>query len=137
MINCLGQPQAYFRGRHLHGTTFSLPANYTGAVLNITDKDLLSSTTNSASNGGETGDGEEEDEEDEMDDVEVEVKVAEKVGEFEEVVVWGHGGVVDERSDVYARAVGEWIGFSEAMHCEDDDEGQDVEGKGKEGKKSG
>lgn len=56
-----------------------------------------------------------------------EVKIAEQIGEFEEIVVWGHGGVVDEEGDMYVRGLREWVGFAEAMHCDED--GDEVEGK--------
>ncbi|KAF2121087.1 ribonuclease H2, subunit C [Lophiotrema nucula] len=105
---------AYFRGRHLHGTSLALPANYTGAVLQITDKDVP--TTNS--NRMETEDNEEEDDEESQ---KVEVKLIEQVGEFDEFMIWGHGGSIDASEDTYARAIKEWIGFSEAMHIEPQD----------------
>jgi ribonuclease H2 subunit C len=50
------------------------------------------------------------------------VVVAEKLGAFDEVVVWGHGSAVDEKEDAYVRGIREWIGFAEAMHNEDDEE---------------
>ena len=62
---------------------------------------------------------------DDGDEVEVEVKIAEKVGEFDEFVVWEHGGQVGGKEDPYVRGVREWIDFAEAMHCEEEDEGQE------------
>jgi ribonuclease H2 subunit C len=59
---------------------------------------------------------------DEDDEVMVDVRVAERVGEFEEVVVWGHGGEVDKETDVFARSVEEWLGFAEAIHGDEKDE---------------
>jgi ribonuclease H2 subunit C len=59
----------------------------------------------------------------------VEVKVAEQIGEFDEVVVWGHGGQVEEGQDLFIRGMKEWIGFAEAMHGEEEDESQE-ENKG-------
>lgn len=54
-----------------------------------------------------------------------EVKIAEQIGEFDEVVVWGHGGTVDEGSDMFVRGVREWVGFAESMHCDEEgEEGQ-------------
>ncbi len=50
------------------------------------------------------------------------VKIAEQIGEFEEVVVWGHGGVVDE-GDAFVRGMREWVGFAECLHC-DGEEGE-------------
>ncbi|KAF2728306.1 ribonuclease H1 small subunit [Polyplosphaeria fusca] len=104
-----GKSHAYFRGRHLHGTPLTFPSNYTGAVLQVTDKDLPASNN-------ETKKIEEDEDESEQ----VEVKIAEKVGEFDEVVVWGHGGAIDKSEDVYARGVEEWIGFAEALHASED-----------------
>ncbi|KAF2451709.1 hypothetical protein P171DRAFT_515672 [Karstenula rhodostoma CBS 690.94] len=114
-------PHAYFRGRHLHGTPLALPSTHTGAVLQITDKNLPQTRTQPA-------DADEEEEEQET----VEVKVAEQIGEFEEVVVWGHGGQVEEGQDMFIRGMKEWIGFAEAMHGEDGD----GDGEGKEGTKT-
>lgn len=96
-------------------------------MLNITDRPA---PKDSSENKQRRGSGEEDDEEDETENVEV--MVAERIGEFDEVVVWGHGGTVDEREDVYVRGVREWIGFAEAVHAEEDEEG---ESDGKEGGK--
>ncbi|KAH7130389.1 ribonuclease H2, subunit C [Dendryphion nanum] len=107
-----GKDHAYFRGRHLHGTAVPLPANYAGAVLNVTEKDLPETPGDKS--------GVDEDPEGEDDDMKVEVKIAEQIGTFDEMMVWKHGSVVDEKADIYVRSVEEWIGFAEAMHCEDD-----------------
>ncbi|KAF2690469.1 ribonuclease H1 small subunit [Lentithecium fluviatile CBS 122367] len=115
-----GNSHAYFRGRHLHGTTLPLPTNYTGAILHMTDKALPHTHSQTHTHV--------DDEEEEGDDVMVDVKVAEKVGEFEELVVWGHGGEVDRTQDVFVRGVEEWVGFAEAMHG--DGEGVGCEKKG-------
>ncbi|KAF2467674.1 ribonuclease H1 small subunit [Lindgomyces ingoldianus] len=102
---------AYFRGRALHGTTLALPSNYTGAVLNITDKQLPTANSNRT-----IADDEDEDAHDQS--ARVEVSAIEQVGTFDEFVVWGHGGTVNESEDPYVRAVGEWIGFAESMHID-------------------
>jgi len=121
-----GKLHAYFRGRHLHGTTLPLPTNYTGAILHITDETLP--RTQSQSHASMDNDPMEEDEEDE-EEVTVDVKVAEKVGDFEEMVVWGHGGEIDGRQDAFVRGMEEWISFAEAIHAEGDEE-QVLEKKG-------
>ena len=54
----------------------------------------------------------------------VEVKIAEQVGEFAEVVVWEHGGEVDGSGDVFVKGINEWIGFAESMHMDEDAEGE-------------
>lgn len=59
-----------------------------------------------------------EDEEEEKTDV----KLAEKVGEFDEVVVWGHGGEVEGGQDMFVRGLKEWVGFAEAMHAGEEEE---------------
>ncbi|KAL5387062.1 hypothetical protein DPSP01_003674 [Paraphaeosphaeria sporulosa] len=115
-----GTSHAYLRGRHLHGTPLALPSTHTGAVLQITDKNLPQMRTQPA-----------DDEDDEGEQETVEVKVAEQIGEFEEVVVWGHGGQVEEGQDMFIRGMKEWMGFAEAMHGEDEDEGAE----GAEGEK--
>jgi ribonuclease H2 subunit C len=92
-------------------------------VLQITEKTLPQTQPRPVNN-----EDEDQDEEDEQETVEV--KVAERIGEFEEVVAWGHGGQVEEGQDMFIRGVQEWIGFAEAMHGEDEDE------EGKEGKKA-
>lgn len=61
-----------------------------------------------------------EDEEDES--IPVEVKIADQIGEFDEVVVWGHAGEVDAEQDMFVRGLKEWVGFAESMHLEGDEE---------------
>ncbi|KAH8728626.1 ribonuclease H2, subunit C, partial [Phaeosphaeriaceae sp. PMI808] len=95
----------YFRGRHLHGTTLPLPERYTGAVINMTDRPLPESEILK----------------DDEDDAHEQIKIAEQIGHFEDIMVWEHGSEVDQRSGV-VRAVREWIGFAESMHCEKDQE---------------
>jgi ribonuclease H2 subunit C len=113
-----GTQHAYFRGRHLHGTTLALPANYTGAIVNVTDKQVPQAHRQAQDDNDEEEDGD-------ADEAEVvEVQVAEQVGEFDAFVVWEHGGEVDAAQNAYFRGVGEWIGFAESMHCK--------EGEGKE-----
>lgn len=116
-----GKSHAYFRGRHLHGTPLPLPSNYTGAVLHITEDELPQSQ-----NAPNDDQMEAEDEDEEVENVPV--KVAETVGEFDEVMVWGHGGEVDASRDVYVRGMNEWVGFAEAMHV-DEEEDDKVEQK--------
>ncbi|KAF2268839.1 ribonuclease H1 small subunit [Lojkania enalia] len=103
-----GKPKAYFRGRHLHGTPLPLPSNYTGAILHITDKNLPAMDNDKMEAGVD----------DEEESEKVEVKVAEQVGTFGEVMLWEHGGAIDKDEDTYTRGIGEWIGFAEAMHVE-------------------
>jgi ribonuclease H2 subunit C len=108
-----GTKHAYFRGRHLHGTTLPLPSNYTGAVLHMTDK--LAPQTR-------TDNGKTEEDDDDIEEAPEEVKIAEQVGEFDEVVIWGHGGEVEAGQDMFVRGMQEWVGFAEAMHVDEQDE---------------
>ncbi|KAJ4351569.1 uncharacterized protein N0V89_006912 [Didymosphaeria variabile] len=113
-----GTPHAYFRGRHLHGTPLALPSTHTGAILQVTDENLPQPRPQAI---------DEEDGEDEQETAEV--KIAERIGDFDEVVVWGHGGEVEGEQDMFIRGVKEWMGFAEAMHGEEED------GEGKDGMK--
>ncbi|KAF2844669.1 ribonuclease H1 small subunit [Plenodomus tracheiphilus IPT5] len=121
---------AHFRGRHLHGTPVALPEGYTGAVLHITDQQLPQGQSRreqqrqEVHHRGESG-AEDEDEDADAGDMFVEVKVAEHVAEFDEIVVWGHGGIVDQSRDIYVRGLTEWVGFAESMHYEQDEQGTD------------
>lgn len=118
-----GTQHVHFRGRHLHGTPLPLPSHYTGAVLSITDK-LAPQAPSQPRTTEPTHDDGDEDIDEAVDELPEEVKIAEQIGEFDEVVVWGHGGTVDEGSDFFVRGVREWVGFAEAMHCEEEDEAE-------------
>ncbi|EMD70023.1 hypothetical protein GGP41_000178 [Bipolaris sorokiniana] len=110
-----GTQHAHFRGRHLHGTVVPLPENYTGAILAVTENQLPQSRQPAQPDGDETmEDGEEE-------SIPVEVNIAEQVGEFDELVVWGHGGEVDPGQDMFVKGLKEWVGFAESMHLDMDD----------------
>ena len=63
------------------------------------------------------------DEEDDEEEVVEPTKVVEEVGTFDEMSVWGHEQV-SEDDDAFVRGVEEWIGFAEAMHSFDDEEGK-------------
>ncbi|EME40791.1 hypothetical protein DOTSEDRAFT_27397 [Dothistroma septosporum NZE10] len=100
---------SYFRGRKLLGKGVRLPAKYTGMVLQKMEK-VLPQPPRLA----------EEDDEDEDEEQPVEVKTMEAIGNFDEVAVWGHEMLPQEREDVYVKGLQEWIGFAEAMHSYDD-----------------
>ncbi|KAF2032488.1 ribonuclease H1 small subunit [Setomelanomma holmii] len=114
-----GTQHAHFRGRHLHGTPLSLPTNYTGVVLNVIDKTLPLPRTQAQGLQDDNDDADED-----MDAETEEIKIAEQIGEFDEIVVWEHGGEVDKERDGFARGLREWIGFAESMHV-DEDEGEE------------
>ncbi|KAJ4301591.1 hypothetical protein N0V90_003684 [Kalmusia sp. IMI 367209] len=108
-----GHSHAYLRGRHLHGAPLALPLNYTGAVVHITDKNLPQPQ--------KPPQNQELDEDDEDDEQETaEIKIAEKVGEFNEVIVWNHGGEVDMEQDIFVKGVREWVAFAESMHGDEE-----------------
>ncbi|KAH3995141.1 hypothetical protein HBI81_143240 [Parastagonospora nodorum] len=109
-----GTQHVHFRGRHLHGTPIPLPATHTGAILHVTDKIL---PTQSHSNSQD-----DEQDEDEEDEVIEDVKIAEQIGSFDEIVVWEHGGAVDEERDGFVRGVREWVGWAGSMHVDDEEE---------------
>ncbi|KAI4621211.1 uncharacterized protein J4E87_006839 [Alternaria ethzedia] len=116
-----GKRHAYFRGRHLHGTTLPLPQNYTGAILHVTDKQLPQTRTQ------QQQPADEDDEDAEVEEsMPVEVKIAEQVGEFDEVIIWGHGGEVDGSGDAFVRGINEWVGFAESMHVDEEEQDGDT-----------
>jgi ribonuclease H2 subunit C len=125
-----GTRHAYFRGRHLHGTVLPLPENYTGAVLHVTDRQVPQAQSKAQQPRDDDDEGEDEDEDMEV----VQTAIAEQVGEFDEVIVWGHGGQVDEAQDGLVRGVREWIGWAESMHV-DDEEKEDTQQGEKSSKK--
>ena len=104
----------HFRGRHLHGTRIPLPATHTGAILQVTDKSLA----RAAPVPDQQAHPDSEDEEDVMDDV----KIAEQIGSFDEIVVWEHGGVVEGEREGCVRGVGEWVGWAGSMHVDEEDD---------------
>ncbi|KAI4671645.1 uncharacterized protein J4E78_000141 [Alternaria triticimaculans] len=116
-----GKRHAYFRGRHLHGTTLPLPQNYTGAILHVTDKQLPQTRTQPQQPADE------DDEDAEVEEsMPVEVQIAEQVGEFDEVIIWGHGGEVDGSGDAFVRGMNEWVGFAESMHVDEEEQDEDT-----------
>lgn len=116
-----GTRHAYFRGRHLHGTALPLPDNYTGTVLHVTDKQLPQSPARAQQPREVDDDEQGADDDEEMEGVQV--IIAEQIGEFDEVVVWEHGGPVDEAQDGFVRGIMEWIGWAESMHVDEEEEG--------------
>lgn len=105
----------HFRGRHLHGTRLPLPSNYTGAVLRVTDN-----VAPRVQRQVQDQDGGNDDEDDVQEEI-VEVKIADQIGEFEDIVVWGHGEQIDASQDVYVKGMEEWIGFAEKIHVDEED----------------
>ncbi|KAL1798536.1 hypothetical protein ACET3X_002573 [Alternaria dauci] len=120
-----GKRHSYFRGRHLHGTTIPLPNNYTGAILHVTDRQLPQSQAQPQQSPADDDDDDDENAE-AGESMPVEVKIVEQVGEFDQVIVWGHGGEVDGSGDAFIRGINEWVGFAESMHIDEEEEDKDI-----------
>ena len=117
---------AYFRGRRLRGHNIALPPGYEGVILSKTDRVLTLLGPSRAEELRKMeerrlgyGDDDEDVEEDD-DDVmgssrQVDVRIMEELGRFDEVVVFGHEALPDEAEDVHVRGLREWIGFAEAV----------------------
>ncbi|OJD40608.1 ribonuclease h1 h2 small subunit [Diplodia corticola] len=101
-----GKQIAHFRGRKLLGRKLPLPDGYRGAVLSNTNRVLPQADTGRENGASEEGE-----------DQRIEVRVMEEVGEFDEVVVWGHEVAPDEIEDAYSKGIGEWISFAESIHA--------------------
>lgn len=52
----------------------------------------------------------------------VDVSVAHNIGQFDQILVWGHGGEVHGAQDAFVRGMTEWIGFAESVHVDADEE---------------
>lgn len=101
-----GQPEAYFRGRKLRGREVKVPEGYRGVVVKecakpqsenratermaVDDVDLEKSSGN------------------------VETTTLKEVGDFSEVVVWGHESTADS-DDIFIKGVNEWVTFATAV----------------------
>ncbi|KAL9585751.1 MAG: hypothetical protein Q9212_001333 [Teloschistes hypoglaucus] len=108
-----GNPEVYFRGRKLEGRGVKLPEGYRGVIVNDTVKPVGSMEHKPdlgrlSRRNQEDGD---EDAEEEGEDV----GAMEEVGEFEEVVVWGHERTVGSDDEV-VKGVEEWISLAETIH---------------------
>jgi ribonuclease H2 subunit C len=112
-----GTKIAHFRGRKMTAKPLRLPDNYTGAILQFTDR--VDETP-----AADTEIQEDDDEGDEEQEELVQTKIVETVGQFDEIMVWQQGGEAEETQDPYARGITEWIGFAEAMHGEPDETGK-------------
>lgn len=69
----------------------------------------------SRSNGHQPPPEELEDFDTEPQEQQVEMGSLEPKAEFDEVVVWGHGTMVDAATDPYIRGVEEWLAVSEQV----------------------
>lgn len=123
-----GTQIAHFRGRKLVSTPLALPKTHTGAVLNITDELLPTSTSHS--NYQTNGYDDEDDEDGDGAELPVEVKAVDQLAQFDTLSVWGHEVQVDATEDTVLRGVEEWVALSAKIHGWDEDEEMvDVMGK--------
>ncbi|KAI7213995.1 hypothetical protein KC333_g6266 [Hortaea werneckii] len=107
---------AHFRGRKLHGRKIRLPEGYIGRILQKTDDEKEVNQQKgheaTAENSEEAG------EEGNMQPGATPVRMLETKGTFDALTIWGHEHVPldGEEEDEFARGIGEWIGFAEAIH---------------------
>ncbi|KAF2838780.1 ribonuclease H1 small subunit [Patellaria atrata CBS 101060] len=110
-----GKQITYFRGRKLEGHTVRVPEGYQGAVIQPTNKIYSDPSRNISALYGDMEDGENDD------ILRIEVKVAEQVASFDEIMVWGHEAFPDTTEDAYVKGVDEWVSFASALHSTSDE----------------
>ena len=100
-----GHFEAYFRGRKLKGREVRIPEGYSGVVVKAEAKPQLDEQRTErimADIGGTTGTAESE------------LKLLEEVGQFDEIMIWGHETMA-KGDDVFVKGLSEWIGFAESV----------------------
>ncbi|KAL8689368.1 MAG: hypothetical protein Q9218_004946 [Villophora microphyllina] len=110
-----GYPEAYVRGRKLKGRKVKLPEGYRGVIVKDGPKEVDPQQQRRNAERLRRRDEQNVDEDEDGDEEEEELQIMEEVGEFDEVVVWGHERTV-EGDDEVVRGMEEWIRFAEAMH---------------------
>ncbi|MCJ1249805.1 3'-5' exonuclease [Trapelia coarctata] len=112
-----GRKVAYFRGRKLLGREVRVHKDYRGVIVRQTERVVPRMTQDNGTKTDSSGMAPPEDDEEEEEGGEGEepMKVLEEIGNFEEVIVWGHEQV-PAGDDVFVRGMEEWFGFAEAMH---------------------
>ncbi|KAI7224948.1 hypothetical protein KC330_g9218 [Hortaea werneckii] len=106
---------AHFRGRKLQGRRIRLPEGYIGMILQKTDNEEEvkqqkgdEATAENAEEAGEDGN---------MLPSATPVRMLETKGTFDALTIWGHEHApLGQEDDEFARGIGEWIGFAEAIH---------------------
>jgi ribonuclease H2 subunit C len=116
---------AYFRGRRLLGREIVLPPGYKGVLARTTERTVPLGEIRNDGHCAEGGMQEQDMQEEEDEEPEEQVKILEKVGAFERVVVWGHDALPGDE-DQFVRGIGEWIGFSAGVNGYEE---EDAEGK--------
>ena len=79
-----------------------IPEKYIGVLLSSTDQKLAQAACAS------------EDDEMEGENLAMEVGVMVEQARFDDLIVWGHEVIPDEKDDPYIRAIDEWIPLAEA-----------------------
>ncbi len=99
-----GQPEAYFRGRKLKGREVKIPERYRGVVVKgeALSQQEAKQRGRTADVGGEVGTFEQE------------MKFLEEVGEYDQLVVWGHETIAED-DDVFVKGVDEWTSFARSV----------------------
>ncbi|KAL8840720.1 MAG: hypothetical protein Q9170_001238 [Blastenia crenularia] len=107
-----GTFESYFRGRKLKAREVKIPEGYRGVVVKekATESDKQEDRMLSERLRGREGEEAMEDDEEEE-----EITIMEEVGEFGEIMVWGHESVA-QGDDTFIRSLEEWIDFADAMH---------------------
>lgn len=100
--SCLDEGfEAYFRGRKLRGKEVRLPEGYEGVVVEDAGVEQPSLDSDRMA---------EDPEEEEVE----EIKFLKETGKFDKVILWGHGGVVED-DDAFVKGLNEWVGFADAV----------------------
>lgn len=100
-----GKPEAYFRGRKFKGREVKVSPGYKGLIIKAEaksrwDEQRLERMTTDLKEATETAEGD--------------LKFLEKVGTFDEVVIWGHEATA-ENDDVFVKGLGEWLDFAQSV----------------------
>jgi ribonuclease H2 subunit C len=83
-----------------------IPQRYQGVLLASTDEKLPAETTAAASEDAD----EDQDEEQPKD-----VGIMEQSGQFNELMLWGHEVLPDDKNDPYICAIEEWLSLAEVV----------------------
>ncbi|RMY78792.1 hypothetical protein D0863_00418 [Hortaea werneckii] len=106
---------AHFRGRKLQGRKIRLPEGYIGQILQKTDDEM--GVNQQKGHEATAENSEEAGEEGNMQPSATPVRMLETKGTFDALTIWGHEHApLGEEEDEFARGIGEWIGFAEALN---------------------
>ncbi|EDN98996.1 hypothetical protein SS1G_13856 [Sclerotinia sclerotiorum 1980 UF-70] len=105
---------AYFRGRRLIGRKVKVPEGWRGVVLKV-GEEIMSREVNVEDERMGDGDEDEDEEGDKGEEKDVETKMVEEEGFFDDLTVWGHECLVDAAGDMVVRGIEEWMGWAGAF----------------------